>query len=120
MTTKTNGLELKAFYTDEAFWPPSTVATAENVWHEDEEILVDGQPLSADSDIASIPDAAKVSISGGQVYGPKWDRDDGPSFEGYFKQWRRVQNTVFLSVAVGKDKEAELRKLLADFGAKVA
>ena len=38
MTTKTTGMDLKAFYSDPEFWP-------NGVWHEGEEIIVNGVDL---------------------------------------------------------------------------
>lgn len=119
MTVKTTGVELKAFYADKTFWPEDSAETRDHTWHDDEEIFVDGVSFDRDNNISEIADNAKVQLAGGIVFGPKWAEGDGPSFEGYFKQWRRIQNTAFLAVTVSKDREAELRQLLADFGAKV-
>ena len=98
MTVKTTGAELKRFYFDEAFW-------SDGAWHTNEEIEVDGSPLSEDIGIEDVPDGAVVKIAGGVVIGmPDWG-DDGPSFEGYFKKWRRLQNTASFVVECAKDNE---------------
>jgi hypothetical protein len=108
---KTTGAEFKAFYADKIAWP-------EDAWHEGETITVDGEvDDDYDFDIEQIADAAKVTIEGGIVF--KDDKaTDGPSFEAHFRAWRKRQNTATLSVTVAKAKEAQLRELLKEFGAK--
>lgn len=89
MTTKTTGVEFKRFYNDKSIWPDS-------LWHDDEEIIVDGE--SYEGELDSIPDASQVSISAGAVMfsGPDdkcpWGSKDGPSFESYFKRWKKSQS----------------------------
>lgn len=93
---KTTGSEFKAFYSDKTAWP-------EGAWHEEE--------------VEKIADAAKVTIEGGIVF--KNDQaTDGPTMESLFRAWRKRQNTATLSVTVDKAKEAQLRELLKEFGAK--
>ncbi len=112
MSVKTTGSELKRFYFDDAYWPDGT-------WHEDEEIEVDGSPLSEDLGIEDLPDDAVVKIAGGAVIGLPDCGDDGPSFEGYFKKWRRVQNTVSFVVECDKKDVDVLKTSIRAFGGKV-
>lgn len=106
---KTTGAEFKAFYSDKIAWP-------EGAWHEEETITVDGK-VDDDYDIEKIADAAKVTIEGGIVF--KNDQaTNGPTMEFHFRAWRKRQNTATLSVTVDKAKEAQLRELLKEFGAK--
>lgn len=85
MTTKTTGAEFKRFYSDKEFWPNDQGDT----FHEDEILTVNGA-----TQFDFIPDDAEVKIEGGIVFGPRW-RGDEPSFESYFKLWRKKQNTTF-------------------------
>ena len=112
MTAKTTGAELKRFYFDEAFWP-------EGAWHENEEIEVDGSPLSEDVGIEDVPDGAAVKIAGGVVIGLPDLGDDGPSFEGHFKKWRRAQSTVLFVVECAKDKEGAVRAAIRAAGGRI-
>jgi len=113
MPTKTTGAELKAFYTDETVWP-------EGAYHEDEEVVVDGVALSDDGDITLIADAAKVTVAGGVVFDlPGVDSEDAPSFETYFKRWRKLQSTAFMAVECPKEKLDEVIAAIVAAGGKV-
>lgn len=102
MGIKTTGAEIKRFYLDDAFW-------TEGVWHKDEEIEVNGSPLSEDLGIVDLPDDAIVKIAGGAVIGLPGCENDGPSFESFFKKWLRTQNTTAFVVECDKDKEGAVR-----------
>ena len=112
MTVKTTGAEIKRFYFDEAFWP-------EGVWHEDEDIEVNGSPLSEDGSIEEVPDDAVVKITGGAVIGLPGCGNGGPSFEGYFKKWRRAQSTVLFVVECAKDKKGAVRAAIRAAGGRI-
>lgn len=113
MTVKTTGAEFKRFYNDPAFWP-------EGAWHEDEEIEVNGSPLSEDTALEDVPDNAVMKIAGGFILGLP-DRDDNePSFEAHFKKWRRVQNTVSFVVECAKGKEGAVRAAILAAGGRIA
>ena len=111
MSVKTTGAEFKRFYFDDSYWPDGT-------WHEDEEIEIDGNPISEDLAIEDIHDIAALKVTGGIVMG----RADGitPSVESYFKKWRKAQNTVSLVVECGKDKEADVRAAVRAAGGRIA
>ena len=112
MTAKTTGAELKLFYFDDAFWP-------DGAWHTNEEIEVDGMPLSEDIGIEDVPDGAVVKIAGGVVIGlPNWG-DDGPSFEARFKEWRKAQSTVLFVVECAKDKKWAVRAAIRAAGGRI-
>lgn len=89
MSTKTTGAELKRFYQDPTYWPQDNG----NTWHDDETITVNGEVLDSAADIDGIPDSAAVTLEGGIVFGPQWASDNEPSFESYFKKWRKLQKT---------------------------
>lgn len=110
MTVKTTGAEFKRFYFDEAYWPDGT-------WHEDEEIEVDGLPISEDLAIEDIPDTAVMKIAGGVVLGLTDGSD--PSVESYFKKWRKAQSTVSFVVECDKDKEGAVRSAVRAVGGRV-
>lgn len=93
MTVKTTGIEIKRFYRDKDFWPDDNGET----YHDSEEIFVDGTSLAIEKSIFDIPDSAVVSIRGGVVFGPMWDSNE-PTFEAYFKRWKKMQTTVTLLI----------------------
>ncbi len=110
---KTTGAEFKAFYSDKTAWPDGS-------WHEDDGITVDGvNAYDEDMDLTKVHDSSKITIEGGIVF--KNDQaTDGPTMESHFRAWRKRQNTATLSVSVDKAKEAQLRELLKEFGAKIS
>ena len=112
MTAKTTGAELKRFYADEEFWP------AGDVYHEDECITVDGADRPSHVDIDQIPDGANVTVAHGCIIG--LSDGDEPSFEAYFKRWRKKQTTASFVVECDLAKKAELVALLKANGGKVA
>lgn len=87
MATKTTGAEFNRFYTDQKYWNAG-------VWHEDVVVLVNG---NTHEDLTAVPNTADVRISGGIVLGDQWDGDE-PSFENYFKRWRKAQTLKTLVV----------------------
>jgi hypothetical protein len=115
MTTKTTGAEIKRFYADPAFWPEDGGDT----YHDDEEVRVDGVPLDPDKGIAEIPDTAVVTIAGGIVFSPKWDGNE-PSFETYFKRWRKAQSTVSIIVECDVSKRDAVVAAIRAAGGKVS
>jgi len=113
MSTKTTGAELKAFYIDTAFWP-------DGAYHDDEEIIVDGVNHTPFQDMLDIPDSSDVRISNGIVLGlPGVDDDNAPSFEAYFKRWRKQQATSFIAVECNKDKFDAVVAAIIAAGGKV-
>lgn len=111
MTVKTTGAEFKRFYFDDSYW-------TDGMWHEDDVVEVDGLPASEDIAFTDLPDAASIKITGGVVMGLA--DGSGPSFEGYFKKWRKAQNTVSFVVECGKDKEADVRAAVRAAGGRIA
>ena len=88
MSTKTSGLEFKAFYNDPKVWK-------NNRFHEYEQIFVNGK-LEEDLSIEKINDADIVTIDGGMIYEDGY-KDVG-GFESQFRKWRRDQDTTVLMV----------------------
>lgn len=95
MATKTTGAEFKAFYSDKTWWP-------EGVWHEDEEITIEGEPPADDFDLSEVADDVRMVLANGYVTNDKGD--ELGSFDGYFRKWRKKQTTAFLAVEVPLDK----------------
>ncbi len=110
---KTTGLEFKRFYTDETWWPQDEG----NTYHEDESVLVNGG--EHDGDYETVPDYAVVTIEGGIVFGPQWDENE-PSFEAYFKRWRKAQTTTFFTVEAPLEKADAIKEAIKAAGGKVA
>jgi hypothetical protein len=114
MAIKTTGAEFKRFYADTKYWP-----TDINIWHEDEVVTVDGREKGPSDDLADIPDSADVRIEGGIVFGPQW-KENEPSFETYFKRWRKEQTTKSFLVECDEDKLEAVMAAIKAAGAKVA
>lgn len=112
MATKTTGAEFKRFYTDPAFWPDTT-------YFDDETVTVNGTTWGRTDDFENIPDAAAVTVEGGIVYGPQWKNDDEPSFEGYFKRWRKLQTTKSFVVECDESKLEAILAAIKAAGGKV-
>lgn len=119
MVTKTTGAELKRFYSDTKFWPEHEADGENGPWHEDECIDVDGEVYPPDADIMKIADDAMVRVDGGVVSGARFKDGEGPSFEGYFKRWRKEQAKVTLVVECDVGKRDEVLVALKRLGVKL-
>lgn len=113
MSTKTTGAEFKRFYNDDAWWPQDDG----NTYHDDELVLINGSEW--EDGYEYVPDAAKVTIDGGMVFGPQWDGNE-PSFEVYFKRWKKEHNTEFFNVEAPKDKVEAIKAAIKAAGGKVS
>lgn len=91
MPTKTTGAEFKRFYDDKQFWPDDA-----DTYHEEEVVMVNGKD-HGDNGYENIPDDAVVTLSHGIVFNAQQGSDE-PSFETYFKRWRKLQSTTSLIV----------------------
>ena len=100
MTVKCTGAEFKACYTDQNFWFLADKTDQEGTWHDDDTITIDGR-ADDDIDASVIRDDAKVEITGGIVFGPVVGAPE-PSLEGYFKRWKKTQNTAKVLVSCDK------------------
>lgn len=114
MTTKTSGAELKLFYSDPQFWPNDDG----NTWHEDENVTVNGEEWLGE--YTDVPDDAKIIIDGGIVFSSKFASESEPSFETYFKRWKKQQNTAFIVVEFPKEKQEAVIAAIKAAGGKVA
>ena len=114
MTIKTTGKEMSDFYKDKSWWP-------EGVWHEDEEVEIDGFIVEEGSeDLGNICDTAQVKITGGCVtQDTKGTYKDLGSFEGYFKKWRAQQKNTTFSVTCPKDKLKSVEAAIKMAGGKI-
>lgn len=111
MAAKTNGVEFKRFYSDPEFWP-------DGVWHEEETVLVDGKEADSDTELSEVPDTSKISISGGIVFGPKLEGRE-PSFELYFRRWKKQQSTMTFVVECPIALEVKVKAHVKLAGGKV-
>lgn len=112
MATKTTGAELKRFYADKEFWPDEA-----DYYHEDEWLVVNGvEPKDFETvNIDDLADTDEIKLSGGQVCNAPGE----PSFETYFKRWRKKQSIATLFVEVPKDRAEEFAALIRNAGGKV-
>ena len=112
MAVRTTGVEWKRFFNDRAAWRPG-------VRYEDAEIIVDDKLWEGDAaDLATIPDSAFLSISGGIVYLLLSDTN-GPTLEVYFRRWRRLQNTVFITCEAPRTSADAVRDAIIAAGGLV-
>lgn len=118
MAVKTIGAEFKRFYADPKFWPEPPNSHSDNVWHEDEIVSIDGEPCEEDIDYASIADTAAVTIEGGIVHGPAIGGEE-PSFEAYFKRWRKLQTTSVMVVECDVAKLDAVKAAVRSAGGRV-
>lgn len=107
---KTTGAEFKRFYSDATTWP-------DDVWHDDECVHVNGGEWDHPEGYKAIPDAAKVEVSDGGIYGLPNGKEI--SFEGYFRQWRKNQTTSFIAVECHKDSLDSVKAAIKAAGGKV-
>lgn len=110
MATKTTGAEFKSFYSDKAWWP-------EGVWHEDEEITIEGEAPADDFDLSDVADDARMVLAFGYVAND--EGDELGSFEGYFRKWRKKQTTAFLVVEIQLDMVGAVKAAIIAAGGKV-
>lgn len=109
---ETNGVEWKRFYSDKVFWP-------EGWFHDDEVITVDGKHAVTHSiDLTAVPDEARVTIEGGDVFKGEYDAK-GPSLEEHFKAWRKKQDSVVMVIEVPKGKLQTISATVTAVGGKV-
>lgn len=111
MAVKTTGAEFKRFYDDKAFWPEGT-------WHEDEIMTVDGEEQDDGFDVDDLRNESVVRIEGGIVFGPQFDDQNEPSFEGYFKRWRKLQTTATFVVTCDIAKVEAVKSAVKAAGGK--
>lgn len=108
MAIKTTGAQLKAFYSDDAYWPK------ESYW--DGDITADGTDLR-DLEYEHIPDEAIVVIGDGSVLS-QFGGDLG-TIQSFFKKWLKKQSQAQVLVSCPKDKLMELKAALKSLGAKI-
>ena len=116
MATKTTGAELKKFYNDHTYWPNDDGDT----WHEEEIITINGEEQEDEVDFNTIRDDAVIKIEGGVIHSPKWEEGNNPSFEGYFRMWRKQQNVTFFLVECDLSKLDEVKAAIKSAGGRLA
>ena len=107
---KVKGIEWKRFYAEA--WP-------EGVWHECEEITIDGIEPPDDFDLSAVDDGAQITLAGGIVHLDFDGTIEGPSLETYFKRWRKRQTTTVIVVEVPHESAEAVRAAIVAAGGKV-
>lgn len=111
MALKIPAAEFKRFYNDPTYWPEDNGDT----YHDDVLFAIDGVETS-DMETEKLPDNAVVTIVyGGAVFG----HGNGVGLDTYFRRWRKEQDTVYLTVAVPKDKQDAVTAAIKAAGGKV-
>lgn len=108
---KSTGAEFKRFYNDSTFWP-------DDVWHEEEVVTVNGVVLDGEVSFDAIADDAQVGIEGGIVNSPRLEWKE-PSFEAYFKRWRKLQSTTTFLVECDRSVVDAVKKAIVAAGGRV-
>lgn len=106
---KTIGAMIKRFYNDDSAWP-------EDSWHEDEDLLVDGEPIG-DRSFDDIPDDAAVILSGGVVFG--LPNGTETSMELHFKRWLKRQTTTVVLVECDHSAVDQVKAAVKAAGGRV-
>ncbi len=114
MTVKLSGAEWNSFYSNREFWPND-----DTTWHDDEIITINGHEIDLDFDLTSVPNTAKMTISGGVVHLNDAEHEKCPSLELYFKQWRKKQTVAMLVVEVSHKNVDILRSAIVKAGGKI-
>lgn len=114
MATRTTGAEFKRFMTDPAYWPND----AGDTYYDEEELVVNGAPLDSETDIETLADDDVVTIEGGIVFSPLWVGKE-PSFEAFFKQWRKKQTSVTLLIECDRAVLEAVKAAIKAAGGKV-
>ena len=106
---KTSGAMFKRFYNDNSAWP-------EDSWHEDEELLVNGEACG-DGSLDGIPDDAAVILSGGVVFG--LPNGTETSMELHFKRWLKRQTTTVVLVECDQSAVDQVKAAVKAAGGRV-
>ena len=112
MPVKMTGAEYKEF--EEAPWP-------EDWWIEDEEILINGEPLFEEQGFSAddIRNTDIITIKGGYIYTEMGMSSSRKSYESYVRAWKKKQSVTKLIVEVTKDGEKEAREEIKKMGYRV-
>lgn len=106
MSVKTTGAEFKKFYADPKYWGAEQ-------WHDDEAMSVNGVPCDDGIDPDKLADDAVVSFEGGIVFMDQSTRPvEGPSFEAYFKRWKKEQTMTSVVVELPIDQLEHFKALI--------
>ena len=106
---KTSGAMFKRFYNDDSAWP-------EDSWHEDEELLVNGESIG-DGSFDDIPDDAEVILSGGVVFG--LPNGTETSMELHLKRWLKRQTTTVVLVECDHSAVDQVKAAVKAAGGRV-
>lgn len=109
---QTTGAEFLKFYNDPKVW-------GEDTFMEGVLLRVNGKLLNGDADGIDYENLAptdELVIEGGGIL-DEGDRDE--DLTAAFLNWRREQTDVLLSVSIPKEREQELRAMLALIGGKL-
>lgn len=106
---KTSGAMFKRFYNDDSAWPKDS-------WHEDEELLVNGEPIG-DGSFDDIPDDAEVILSGGVVFG--LPNGTETSMELHLKRWLKRQTTTVVLVECDHSAVDQVKAAVKAAGGRV-
>jgi hypothetical protein len=111
---KLSGVEFKRYYQDPEFWP-------EGLWHDDEEITVDGVAPEPGADLLAIPDTCVIDVKGGVLLLEKGEsRFAGIAMDSHMRAWQRKQTVRNLLVEVDESKLEAVVAAIKAAGGRVA
>lgn len=118
MAVKCTGAEFKRFYNDPQYWVSPETSGGDHTWHDDGAFYINGveQPDGIESE--KLLDADEVKIEGGVVFGPVVGTQE-PSFEAYFKRWKKAQTTAIFAVECDLEKLDAVKQAIAAAGGKL-
>lgn len=106
---KTSGAMFKRFYSDNSAWPDDS-------WHEDEELLVNGE-ARGDGSFDDIPDDATIVLSGGTVFG--LPNGTETSMELHLKRWLKRQTATVILVECDQSAVDQVKAAVKAAGGRV-
>lgn len=108
MSTKTTGIELKAFWDDPSAWPADSYVDGVH-------LKVNGVEKGSE-DINELNDTDQVTIVDGYYCDPN---DEGESLETVFRRWRKKRDTVYITVACRRGEEELVKAAAKAAGGRV-
>lgn len=108
MTVRISGSDFKRYYD----------SLPNGVWHEGEEVYIEGALVDESYNLAQVPDGADVRIIGGCIYSDSDDEYER-SFESDIKAWLKKQRRRHLLIECDVDSLEDIKGAVRRLGAKV-
>lgn len=116
MTVRTNGAEIKAFYSDKAFWPED--GEGRNLVWQDELTLITNGFEDLNPSISNLKDTDQVKITYGDVF--TGENTFLATVEDYFKRWKKTQTHTPVLVSVPNEHLEAVKAAVVAAGGELA